>query len=102
MVIESFGVGGLPIYENSGLPMLEVFGIKEKQWLLLPRFPTKAAIWICISSGLCYETAIRSDGSYSMTLEAVIKLRGFLAEPRTHRKFGNYFYKPIQKESIGS
>lgn len=104
VVIESFGVGGLPIYENSEFAnALEHFIKKGKTVVITTQVPHEGSDMDVYQVGYVMKQQLGLMEAYSMTLEAVVtKLMWILGRTKNPQEIRELFYKPIQKDLIGS
>lgn len=102
VVIESFGVGGLPIYEISEFAQaLESFIGKNKTVVITTQVPHEGSDMDVYQVGFQMKQKLGLMEAYSMTIEAVVtKLMWILGLTKDPQEIRRLFYTPIQKDLI--
>ena len=104
VVIESFGVGGLPVYENSDFAVaMESFLAKKKTIVITTQVPHEGSDMDIYQVGYQVKERFGLLEAFNMTLEAVVtKLMWILAITDKPDEIRALFYQPIQKDLLES
>jgi L-asparaginase len=104
MIIESFGIGGIPEYELNGGSYAEVIGTwlrAGKVVVVTTQVPHEGSDMAVYHVGMHIKEKYEIIEAYDMTFEATVtKLKWILARTSDIRKIKELFYKPINYDII--
>ena len=102
LVLESFGAGNLPLYENNALvKYLRDWTTSGKTVVVTTQVPYEGSDMCVYETGRTFKNETGIIEAYDMTLESVVsKLMWILAITREQKEVEELFYKPVQKDII--
>ncbi len=102
IIIESFGVGGLPCYENENfLDKIKLFLSAGKTIVMATQVPYEGSDMGIYQVGYRLKEEYELIEAYTMTLESVVtKMMWILAQTKDRNKIRSLFYTSIQKDIL--
>lgn len=102
VIIESFGVGGLPNYETGGFyPVVEKWIAQGKIVIMTTQVTNEGSNMSVYEVGRSIKNDFGLLESYDMTLEATVtKLMWILAQTKDREEIRNLFYKTINRDIL--
>ena len=102
LIIESFGVGGIPCYEiDSFINALAEFIDSGRILVLTTQVPHEGSDMSIYKVGLRIKEKYEVLEAYDMTMEACLtKLMWILAQTDEHNRLRELFYKPVNHDII--
>ena len=102
VIIESFGAGNLPLYEDDGFASAIEDLVKcGKTVVITTQVPHEGSDMSVYETGCTIKNKCGVIEAYDMTLEAVVaKLMWILGQTDDDKKIKELFYRPVQKDLI--
>ena len=102
VVIESFGVGGVPCYENANfIDAIADWLSSGKTLIMTTQVPYEGSDMSVYQVGHTIKEQYELMEAYAMTTEAIVtKLMWILGQTQDEDKIRELFYKPVQRDII--
>ena len=102
VVVESFGMGGIPLYEDGQLfEAMARFTKAGRTLVMTTQVPHEGSDMGVYQVGVKVKSELEMIESHTMTIEAIVtKLMWALAQTKDPRQVRKLFYRPVAKDLL--